>query len=121
MSLKKGKPPRSAIRICQLLSTEGFSDYAANQIDAYWQHASGLTDRQLRQIKSMDKEFGELVRDKNFSEAEKQLLGRFIGLHKKMSFDAGLRIGLAVSSVRLVRDENLPPYAHNPPTQEHGL
>lgn len=78
--------------IARLLATEGFTDHTANQVERYWKERSGLNGRQRRQIKQLETEWSEIA--KKLSAAERLVIGRFIGLHKKMSFDAGLKIGL---------------------------
>ena len=99
---------RSSVVIAKLLDSEGFTDYVANQIEQYWRHNAGLTERQQQQIVRLEKSLSDFMRDK--TEGEKQVIGRFIGLHKKMSFDTGLRIGLtafAVSTDKEVPDETV--------------
>lgn len=86
------KQVRSATVIAQLLGTEGFSDFTANQVEKYWRTRSGLTDRQQRQIDRLNKEVSLIM--SGLSEGDCLVIGKFIGLHKKMSFDAGLKIGL---------------------------
>lgn len=87
------KPPlHSAIAIARLLSTEGFTDHVANMVEKYWLRNAGLTHRQARQIERLDDELTKLCQ--KLTEGEKRVLGRFIGLHKKMSFDTGLKIGI---------------------------
>lgn len=82
----------SAVVIAKLLGTEGFSDFVANQVESYWKGRSGLTERQQRSIARLDKEISRIC--ESLSEGDKMLFGKFIGLHKKMSFDTGLKIGL---------------------------
>ena len=82
----------SAVVIAQLLGTEGFSDFVANQVEKYWRAKSGLTKRQQSQINRLNKEITRIC--EGMPEGDKLILGKFIGLHKKMSFDVGLKIGL---------------------------
>lgn len=82
----------SAVVIARLLGCEGFTDHLANQIERYWRRSSGLTDRQERQIVKLDMAIAEIANKLDVK--ERLALGRFIGLHKKMSFDTGLRIGM---------------------------
>jgi hypothetical protein len=86
------KQIRSAVVIAQLLGVEGFSDFTANQVEKYWKERSGLSDRQRRQIAKLEKELSRVMAD--LSEGDRLIVGKFIGLHKKMSFDTGLRLGL---------------------------
>lgn len=95
---------RSSVVIAKLLASEGFNDYVQNCVETYWKHSSGLTERQRTKLENMKKEFGEFMKD--CTEAEKLLVGRFIGLHKKMAFDTGLRIGLAAFANQM--DKELP-------------
>ena len=97
---------RSSVIIARLLDSEGFTDYVANQIDRYWKHNAGLTERQKEKLKKVEKSISDFMADK--SEGEKMVLGRFIGLHKKMAFDTGLKMGLAAFAVetdKMVEDE----------------
>ena len=87
-----GKPINSAVVIARLLSTEGFSERVANNVDKYFKKNSSLSYRQKRQLERLDKELSSMCM--KLSEGEKQVLGKFIGLHKKMSFHVGLKIGL---------------------------
>lgn len=84
----------SAVALAKLLRTEGFTDYVANGVEKYWKKHAGLTDRQRRQIAKLEKSLSEIASKLDIK--ERLVLGKFIGLHKKMSFDAGLRIGLTV-------------------------
>src|SRR5215467_4037518 len=82
----------SAIIVARLLGTEGFTDHTAAQVERYWKRRSGLTQRQKRQIAALEKELGEMAC--KMTAAERMVLGRFIGLRCKMSFDVGLKIGM---------------------------
>lgn len=79
----------SAVVIAKLLGTEGFSDHVANQVEKYWRYRSGLTERQQKSVARLEKEITRIC--ESFSEGDKLILGKFIGLHKKMSFDTGLK------------------------------
>ena len=93
---------KSCVAIAKLLSAEGFTPHIANMIERYWKHSAGLTQRQRRQIESIEREISAWCTD--MAPSKKLLLGRFIGLHKKMSFDAGLRIGLTAFTIKNARD-----------------
>lgn len=82
----------SAVVIARLLDTEGFSDYTANQVEKYWKRSAKLSPRQLSKLKKLDSDITAL--SSKLTEGEKLAMGRFIGLHKKMSFEVGLRIGI---------------------------
>lgn len=85
------KPLRSSVAIARLLDSEGFSDHVENIVERYWmKNICGHGAR--RRYRKMDKEVGEMC--KKLTDAEKLVLGKFIALHKRMSFDTGLRIGL---------------------------
>jgi hypothetical protein len=83
---------KSSMVIAKLLCSEGFTDHLGNQIEKYWK-ASIMLNQAARRIAKMEREFSEMIQSK-MNEKEKLLLGRFIALHKRMSFDTGLRIGL---------------------------
>jgi hypothetical protein len=89
---------RSAVVIARLLATEGFTDHTANQVERYWKERSGLNARQRRQIERLEAEVSALTKD--MTVAQRLALGRFIGLHKKMSFDVGLKIGMQAFAQR---------------------
>lgn len=95
---------RSSVVIAKLLDSEGFTDFTANQVEKYWRkNIGGLTSRQKNKLEKIDGEVSEFMKDK--TEAERLLIGRFIGLHKKMSFDVGLRIGITAFAVK--NDKNV--------------
>lgn len=98
------KPLRSAIVIAQLLGTEGFTDFVANMVEKYWKHRSGLTDRQREQIADLEHEMGRIMAP--LSPGDRLVIGKFIGLHKKMSFDTGLKIGLQTFATKV--DKEIP-------------
>jgi hypothetical protein len=83
----------SAVVVARLLSTEGFTPHLANQIERYWRTNTILSPRQSKQFKQLEEAIARLAAEK-LDVADRLALGRFIGLHKKMSFDAGLRIGI---------------------------
>ena len=92
----------SAIAIAKLLDCEGFSDHTANQLEKYWRNVSNLTVRQKLQLERMERAISEWCRD---MPADKRLLlGKFVGLHKKMAFEVGLRMGLTCMAVRADQD-----------------
>lgn len=96
---------RSAVVIAKLLSTEGFTDHVGNQVEKYWRESCGLSRRQQRQIKGLETALTEIA--KRLTEPERLALGRFVGLHKKMSFDTGLRIGLTAFAQKLDKSVEL--------------
>lgn len=98
----KGNHIRSAVVIARLLSTEGFTDHVANQVESYWKRAAGLTDRQRTQLGKVEASFSEIA--STLTVAQRLVIGRFIGLHKKMSFETGLRIGLQTYAQKVDKD-----------------
>ena len=106
MDKKSGHNPiRSAIAIAKLLDCEGFSDYTANQLEKYWRTVSNLTERQKAQLKRLEAAISDWCRD---MPADKRLLlGKFVGLHKKMAFEVGLRMGLTCMAVKCDQDFNI--------------
>jgi hypothetical protein len=85
------KPLRSSVAIARLLDSEGFTDHVGNVVERYWmKNICGHGAH--RRYRKMDKEVGEMCQ--KLTDAEKLILGKFIALHKRMSFDTGLRIGL---------------------------
>ena len=87
------KQIRTSATIVKLLGSEGFSDFTKNEVDRYWKQRSGLTKRQKNQIVKLKKELSGIM--KNLSKADCLVVGKFIGLKQKISFDVGLKIGLA--------------------------
>lgn len=106
---KRRKAIKSSVVIAKHLGAGGFSDLVANQVESYWKKCSGLSPRQLRQIHQLEKAIADLA--KNLSVTDRLALGRFIGLHKKMSFDTGLRIGLMTFAQREAGGIEVPAYA----------
>lgn len=102
MSGPQSRRKRSAVIIARLLSTEGFTDHTANLVESYWRKNSGLSFRQQRQISQLDKKVGEIMKDLPIE--TRLVIGRFIGLHKKMSFDTGLKIGLQAFATKMDKE-----------------
>jgi hypothetical protein len=100
--MPKSKPLRSAVVIGKLLSTEGFNDHVAGMVEKYWKKSAGLNERQRRQIKKLERALSRVCGDMPIG--DRLILGKFIGLHKKMSFDTGLKIGLQAFATRQDRE-----------------
>ena len=100
--MSDGKRLKSAIVIAKLLDCEGFTDYTANQVERYWKQNANLTDRQRRSLARVERALSELA--KGLSEGDRRVLGKFVGLHKKMAFETGLRMGLTCMAVRNGRE-----------------
>lgn len=94
---------KSSVVIAKLLCSEGFTDHLGNQIEKYWK-ASIMRNQARRRIARLEKEFSEVITGK-LDMKERLLLGRFIALHKRMSFDAGLRIGLQAFQMKCAEVE----------------
>src|SRR5580698_7123 len=91
-------PINSSVVIARLLDSEGFTDYVANQVERYWRRNVAVLASDRRRMSSLDKSISDLCRE--MPAVDKKTLGNFVGLHKKMSFDVGLRIGLAAFAQR---------------------
>ena len=81
----------SSLAIAKLLATEGFSDHVASLVA---RHALKMaTPGQRKRYKRNKKLFSEMIQSK-LTEADKQILGKFISMKLAMSFDIGLRMGI---------------------------
>lgn len=96
------RPINSAVVIAKLLDTEGFTDYTANRCEQWWKRNRVKTDGQHRRIAKLEAALTELA--SKMSEAEKLLLGKFIGMKIKQGFETGMAIGLTVSAHRTAQD-----------------
>ena len=92
----------SAVVIAKLLDTEGFTDYTANRCEAWWLRNRVKTEGQHRRIEKLEQSFSEMAA--KLTQAEKYLLGKFIGLRMKQSFETGIAIGLTVAAVQNSKD-----------------
>ena len=101
-----GKPLNSAVVIARLLGTEGCTDHVAKEVERYWRRTEKLTDGQKERIRKLEVGLAELA--SKLTEAEKALLGKFIGWQKKMSFQTGLKIGLTCLAVKCAQDYEEP-------------
>jgi hypothetical protein len=89
---------RSSVVIAKLLASEGFTDFVGNAVEKYWKTCV-MRNQSRRKIAKLEKEFSEIITGK-LDMKERLLLGRFIALHKRMSFDTGLRIGIQAFAVK---------------------
>lgn len=81
----------SSLAIAEILGTQGYTDHVASMVT---KHALiRATQWQRRQFKRNKAMFSEMVQAK-LTEADKQILGKFISVKLAMSFDVGLRMGL---------------------------
>ena len=81
---------RSSVVIAKVLDSEGFNEHVQNQVEKYWLHISGPAAR--KKHRRLDRDIAEMC--KKLTDGEKLVLGKFISMHKAMSFQTGLRIGL---------------------------
>jgi hypothetical protein len=91
--MSEREAPKSAVVIARLLSAQGFDNETANLVDRYYRKRLGLTARQLKSLDEKEAALKKIAAEK-LDAGERMVLGRFVGLHKHMAFDAGLRIGL---------------------------
>lgn len=92
---------RSLAIIAQLLGAEGFNEFVAMQVQSY-ERKRVFTPRQERRFSELSKAFGEIVR--KLSTGDRAVIGKFFSMKEKMSFDAGLKIGL----LKKVFDDSIP-------------
>ena len=85
----------SAVHIARLLDCEGFTDHTASVITKFAKRC--MTERQMYKYKRLKKAMGKLC--EGMSESDKLALGRFIGLQKAISFQTGMKMGLAAAIV----------------------
>ena len=90
----------SAIIVAKLLGTEGFSEHTANEVDRFARRQMGKRE-QARRDKT-ERAMANVC--ENFNDAEKLVIGAFITLHKKMSFETGVRIGLTAMATKEAKD-----------------
>ena len=82
----------SLAAIGTLLGGEGFTDHCAQMVKRYWLNRHVTRDK-LRRVKQVKRAFNEQVGSK-LSAADRLILGKFIALISKASFETGLRTGL---------------------------
>lgn len=85
----------SSVVIAKMLKSEGFSDHVANEVERYWMKNIA---RGTRRVRNLDKNMSEVM--KKLDDGEKLIVGKFISMHKRQSFDTGLRIGLTAFAVK---------------------
>lgn len=82
---------KSSVVIAKLLASEGFNDRVQNMVEKYWlQKVCNPAGR--KKHRRLDRDVAEMC--KKLTDGEKLVLGKFISMHKAMSFQTGLRIGL---------------------------
>jgi hypothetical protein len=93
MTRASKSPLNSSVAIARLLDSEGFSDHVGAMVERYWKR-NIMQARKAARIERAERAFSEQIISK-LTDADRIVLGKWVGLQKKMSFDAGLRIGLA--------------------------
>jgi hypothetical protein len=106
---------KSAVVIAKLLDAEGFSDHVANQVEKYWLHVVNASAR--KKHRRLERNIAEMC--KKFDDGEKLILGKFISMHKAMSFQTGLRIGLTAFACKHNIDVPVDDL-HNEPVAAHS-
>lgn len=102
--LTMSRPIKSAVAIAQLLDCEGFSDHTANQVKRYWM-ASVCKRHEKMRIARKRKAFQEMAKAK-LTDGDRIILGKWISVIMKQSFDTGLRMGLTASLHPLAEEVN---------------
>lgn len=110
------KPVKSAAVIARALHAQGFSDAVGNMVEKYWMH-NICNPRGKKRVRKLDREIHEMC--KKLTDAEKLILGKFISLHKRMSFDTGLRMGI-VAFARKTDKEFQMVEMESPTEEEHA-
>lgn len=104
MSTKRN--PRSAVVVAKLLDTEGFTDYTANQAERWWKENRVKTQRQVRQVASVERAIAAWAQE--LPTEKRLLLGKFVGMKCKQGFECGLAIGLTCMAVQNDRPVEMP-------------
>jgi hypothetical protein len=81
---------KSSVVIAKLLDSEGFNDHVQNLVEKYWLNVVSSAAR--KKHRRLERNIAEMC--KKLDDGEKLILGKFISMHKAMSFQTGLRIGL---------------------------
>jgi hypothetical protein len=98
------KPINSSVVIAKMLDSEGFSDHVANQVERYWMR-NICNPRARKKYRKLDADIAAMC--SKLTDGEKYILGKFIALHKRMSFDTGLRIGLSAFATKTNKEYQL--------------
>jgi len=80
----------SSVAIAKLLDSEGFNDHVQNMVEKYWLNIVKASAR--KKHRRLERSIADMC--KKLDDGEKLILGKFISMHKAMSFQTGLRIGL---------------------------
>ncbi len=95
MSYRDGGPVRSSVHIARLLDGEGYTEEIVARVER-WQRRqvkdAVQTQQRFEQAKAKaGKVFSEM------SQGDKKTIGRFIAMHDRMSFEAGIKVGLTTA------------------------
>lgn len=91
---------KSSVVIAKLLDSEGFNEHVQNMVERYWLHTVNAAAR--KKHRRLDRDITEMC--KKLTDGEKLILGKFISMHKAMSFQTGLRIGLTAFACKCNRE-----------------
>jgi len=78
--------------VAKLLDSEGYTDHLAGVVRKYAFNIA--TQGQRKRLQKIKKMFSELVKSK-LDDKDRMILGKFMSIRLKMSFDVGIRMGLA--------------------------
>ena len=95
---------RSSVAIAKLLDSEGFSDHVGNMVERYWLRIVSANAR--KKHRRLERSIAEMC--KKLDDGEKLILGKFISMHKAMSFQTGLRIGLTAFATKHDKEFDVP-------------
>lgn len=93
--MPRKRPLNSAIHIARLLECEGFTDHTASELTRF--AVRQMTPRQLAKFRELKNGIGKVTG--KLTIGDKLMIGRFIGLHKSISFQTGLKMGIAAAVV----------------------
>jgi hypothetical protein len=95
----RGRPRwRTLSKLAELLGGEGFTENTARCVEYYFTRRSGLTRHQQKKIEERRKQFSAIM--SALSPGDRLVVGKFIHQQTRMSFDAGLKIGLLAHATR---------------------
>lgn len=94
-----GRPKwKTLSQIARLLGGEGFDKYACRCVEYYFVRRSGLSRNQRNKFEERRRELSTIMA--TLSPGERMVVGKFIHEQARMSFDAGLKIGLLAHASR---------------------
>ena len=92
------KPVGSLAKVLRTLDCEGFSEYALNQIQRFTRRNEIQAAKGLKEREAIKARFSKIM--KGLSRADRVAVGRFVSSQAKISFEAGLKMGLAGKQVQ---------------------